>query len=139
MSAIVFSALIRRLRSQIRRIARPNTERTPKGTPTPTPMSIDLFDGDDGLDEGVATEGKVVGNVEDTGLLDSAGGSLADVEDVGTLVETTERDDMTAGNCDVEVEPLTSISGVKKSPRSNITIDVLQQLSTESNTLGAQQ
>ena len=105
-------------------------------------MLIDLLDGDDGLDEGVTRAGKVVGNVEDTELLDGAGGSLADIEDVGTLVKTKERDDMTAGNGDAEVELLTSVSGVRKGPRPGSgKFVVLQQLSTESasNTLGAQQ
>ena len=95
-------------------MANPESRRTPNGTPAPTPMSIDVLDGDDGLGEGVAKIGKVLGKTEDVELLDSAGGSLADAKDVRTVVEIKAEDDMTSGNCDAEVEPLISASDMKK-------------------------
>ena len=95
-------------------MASPETKRTPNGTPAPTPMSIDVLDGGDGLGEVVAKVGKVLGKTEDVELLDSAGGSLADAKDVRTLVEIKAHDDLTTGNCEAEVEPLISASDMKK-------------------------
>ena len=95
-------------------MASPETKRIPNGTPVLTPMSMDVLDGDDGLGEGVAKVGNVLGKTEDAEPLDSAGGSLADAKDVPTLVEIKVLDDMTTRNCDAEVEPLISASDMKK-------------------------
>ena len=124
-------------------MARPETKRTPNGTPAPTPISIDLLDGDDGLGEGVAKVGRVLGSIEDVELLDSAGRSLANVvEGVEMLEETIDSDDVAADKCDAELEPLTSAWGKKKDPGSpSEKFDVLQQLVrlASSNTFASQQ
>ena len=123
-------------------MTREKTNRTPNGTPTPTPMATGLFEGDDCLDEGVARLGKVLGDVEDTEMLDEIARRLADVEDVGMLEEMIEREEMVASDGDVEDEPLASVSDLNRSPvPPSVKIDVLQQLMSlsGSNTLSAQQ
>ena len=105
-------------------------------------MATGLFEGDDCLDEGVARVGKVLGDVEDTEMLDEAVGRLANVEDVGMLEEMKEREVMVASNGDVEDEPLASVSDLNRSPvPPSVKIDVLQQLMwlSGSNILSAQQ
>ena len=126
----------------MRNITRDKTNRTPNGTPTPTPMATVLSEGDDCLDEGVTRVGKVIGDAEDTEMPDEAFGRLADVEDVGMLEEMIEREEMVASDGDVEDEPLASVSDLNRSPvPPSVKIDVLQQLMSlsGSNTLSAQQ
>lgn len=134
-------------------MAKQITIRTPSGTPTPTPIAVDLLDGDECSGVKVARVGKVLGDVEDTEMLDEAGGSFTDVEDVDLLEveivemleaevvemlepevvemleEMTEEDDIVASNGEVEVEPLNSASGLKRDPTApSVKADSLQQL-----------
>lgn len=126
-------------------MAKQITIRTPSGTPTPKPIAVDLLDGDECSDVKVARVGKVLGDVEDTEMLDEAGGSFTDVEDVDLLEveivemleaevvemleEMTEEDDIVASNGEVEVEPLNSASGLERDPTApSVKADSLQQL-----------
>ena len=106
-------------------------------------MSIRLLDGDDCLDEGIVTVGEALFDVEDTEMLDEAGGSLADVEDVWKIEEITELHFIVASDGDFEVEPSILASGLKRDPTAppSVKSDVLQQLTelSGSNTLCPQQ
>ena len=105
-------------------------------------MAIGLLEGDNCLVEGVARVGKVLGDIEDTEILNEAVGRLTNIGDTRMLEEMTEREVIVASDGDVEDEPLASVSGLNRSPvPPSVKIDVLQQLMllSGSNTLKAQQ